>query len=124
MIVTAIICIQVATCVPAAVNVIDGDTLRVDAETIRLLGLDAPETSRAACGTEAAAGMLARQWMAEHLSGARVTIERAGQDSLGRTLASVSAGGADLTQAAIADGVALPYVAGKHRQRQAHWCGN
>jgi len=122
MIVLAIICIQPATCIPAAVTVIDGDTIRVGAETIRLRGLDAPETSRAACGAEAAAGLLARQWMAEHLSGATVTIERAGQDSLGRTLASVSAGGADLTAHAIADGVALPYVAGKHRQRQAQWC--
>jgi endonuclease YncB( thermonuclease family) len=35
-----------------AITVVDGDTIRVEGETFRLVGFDAPETYRAQCASE------------------------------------------------------------------------
>ncbi|MGB0966882.1 MAG: thermonuclease family protein [Halocynthiibacter sp.] len=47
------------------IYVIDGDTIRVDAQTIRLTGFNTPEVRSAACEAERIAGIKAK----EHLRG-------------------------------------------------------
>jgi hypothetical protein len=37
---------------PGQIEMLDGDTIRVAGETFRLVGFDAPETSRARCASE------------------------------------------------------------------------
>lgn len=91
--------ILVAAMLACTPVVIDGDTLRCGDERIRLLGIDAPEKAgrcrpgrRCAPGDAAASTASLRRALA-----GRVTINRVGRDRYGRTLATVSAGGRDLS---------------------------
>lgn len=70
--------------------VVDGDTIVLDGERIRLFGLDCPEL-RDPGGSAAAATMRAL------LAGQPLTLKRRGQDRYGRTVAKVFAGGRDVT---------------------------
>jgi micrococcal nuclease len=86
-----------------SVRVIDGDTLVVGQETVRLLGIDCPETTRnARCrrqGERCEAGLERGQQAKAYLTRAvdsSVVVERHGQDRYGRTLGYVSVAGRDL----------------------------
>lgn len=71
------------------IQVVDGDTLRVGQERMRLLGMDAPESGqRDGRGNDA--GAAAKQVLSNLVQGQRVRIERQGQDVYGRTLVHVS----------------------------------
>ena len=72
----------------------DGDTLRVvldngDSRTLRLLGVDAPESGQAG-------GAEAREFVAARVCAARVVWHDHGTDRYGRTVASVEVDGQDL----------------------------
>jgi micrococcal nuclease len=96
---------------PAGAYVIDGDTIRLRAgETIRILNIDAPETTRARCEAEAALGYKARERLATLLRGATITLDRCDgarcTDPYGRTLARVFANGKDVGETLISEGLA------------------
>lgn len=102
-------------------HVIDGDTIVVDQQRIRIADLDAPETHRSRCPAEHEAGIRARDALAEILTSRPWTVDPVGTDRYGRTLAIVwlSDAGERRSVAAemTAEGVALPWVG-----RTRDWC--
>jgi endonuclease YncB( thermonuclease family) len=106
---------------PAAAQraqVIDGDTIRVSGETIRMMGLDAPEM-RGRCPAERRLARAATDRLRQ-LVVPRVSLERRGRDRYRRTLAVVrDRAGRDLAQVLIREGLARPY---NGRGRRQGWC--
>ena len=89
---------QTARAFEAHVRVVDGDTLAVGAQRIRILGCDAPEMN-----TEA--GRCAKTRMAQLVAGAPVRFVPQGQDVYGRLLArAYDAYGVDLARRMVAEG--------------------
>ncbi|MFK4794689.1 thermonuclease family protein [Sphingobium sp. ZW T5_29] len=77
----------------AAVTVVDGDTLRIDGERIRLLGIDAPEIHGCRPGRVCVPGDgNASKRSLQGMMGGRISVQRVGQDRYGRTLAQVYVG--------------------------------
>jgi len=108
-----------AEAVTSAVSVYDGDTITIDGERIRILGLDTPEIGRGArCAAEARAAEEARDELHRLLRGAEITLRRDGTDRYGRTLAYVYADGRDVAGVLIGTGLARPYDGG----RRDGWC--
>lgn len=111
------------------IRVIDGDTVALaSGERIRLIGIDAPEIGRARCWRERRIAVRASARLAHHLRQGPVTIRRCDgsrcQDRYRRTLADLTlSDGRDAGRVLIREGLALPYRAGRLRERQAHWCG-
>lgn len=60
--------------------IIDGDTIAIGSERIRLLNVDAPESFRPRCDAELVAGLKAKERLAQLLRGGPIEIERHGQD--------------------------------------------
>lgn len=92
-------------------RVIDGDTLAVAGERIRLNGIDAPET-RQTCtrnGHPWACGKAATQAMRELVGQRAVRCKVSGRDKYGRAIAACFADGRDLQQQLIRQGLALAY---------------
>lgn len=92
---------------------IDGDTLEIDGERVRLEGIDAPETEQTCgggwfktwnCG-RAAADQL--RWL---VGGRRVDCAAAGRDKYGRTLGWCSADGRDINAEMVRSGHAWAFV--------------
>ena len=105
--------------------IIDGDTIAIGKERIRILSIDTPETFRSRCENELVLGLRAKQRLRELLDSGDVRIEREGRDRYHRTLANVFAGGIDVGATLLREGFALPYEPGgaaKLRRLQA-WCG-
>lgn len=119
----------------AGIYVIDGDTIVVGREHIRLIGVDAPETRQARCNAELRLGLAAKARVVSLLreacgplakaeAGRCLTIQRQpAPDRYGRTLARVGLGGRDLATLLIAEGLARPYLCpqGRCPARQP-WC--
>jgi micrococcal nuclease len=106
------------------VYVIDGDTIALARERIRLLAIDAPETRDARCERERVAGYEAR--VVDLLRfGRSVDIHRNGHDQYGRTLAHIVIDGRDLGEQLVREKLALPYRSGAEANsaRVARWCG-
>ncbi|MGH0276956.1 thermonuclease family protein [Sinorhizobium meliloti] len=91
------------------VIIIDGDTIRMDGITIRIMELDTPETFKSRCENELVLGLAAKEHLRSLLDCGTVTYEATGTDRYGRTLAKVHVGGVNVGQQMIRDGVALPY---------------
>jgi endonuclease YncB( thermonuclease family) len=92
-------------------RVVDGDTIEVAGETIRLFGIDAPELDQP-CETDAgrwACGDWARDALSERLRGQQVTCTAQERDRYGRWLAVCELDGQDLNQALVRDGAATAY---------------
>ena len=87
-------------------------------ESIRILGLDAPEMD-GDCPTERRLAEAARARLIKLLASGRVSIERNGCDRYQRTLGAVSVDGRDVAAVLIAEGLARPYDGGRRRS----WCG-
>jgi endonuclease YncB( thermonuclease family) len=90
------------------VSVIDGDTIRIGTEHVRLLGIDAPELHRCPRYRHCAPGdpVASRRNLQRILSG-RITISRGPLDRYGRTLAHVYANGRNVACAQLAAGMAI-----------------
>lgn len=100
-------------------SVHDGDTFRLGAERIRILGMDAPEIGDGAkCDQEQRAAVAARDYLETALRSDDVHIERHGFDVYGRTLARVYVDGRDIADAMLGEGLARPYVPRRH----GDWC--
>lgn len=108
-----------------SVVIIDGDTIALGRERIRILNIDAPESFRSRCEAELAAGLRAKARLADLLRAGGISIERHGHDRYGRTLARIgTASGLDAGEVLVAEGLALPWTAGAvaWQHRYDHWC--
>ncbi|HWJ72388.1 MAG TPA: thermonuclease family protein [Kaistia sp.] len=97
---------------------VDGDTVRLGDERIRIIGLDAPEL-HARCRAEKRLAERARDRMAELISGDHVEVIRSTRkDKYRRTLAIIRVNGVDVARVMIFEGLARPY----HGERRQSWC--
>ena len=113
---TAALALAIAACpAPPAQRVtcvVDGDTVWIAREKIRLLDIDAPEMN-GKCAAESALARRARDRLIVLLNARTVTIERDGVDRYGRTLARLG----DVGEVLVREGLARRW--GDRRG----WCG-
>lgn len=111
--------ILVFTSTLGPVEVIDGDTIRHEGKSIRVLGLDTPEI-RSRCPSEKIAAHGARDRLARLIEGAKkIQIEPSKRpDRYGRVLATITIDGRNVADILIGEGLARPYQGGK----RASWC--
>lgn len=99
------IALAIAVCqappAPRVTCVVDGDTVWIAREKIRLLDIDAPEMN-GSCPAESALARQARDRLVVLLQQADVTIEREGRDRYGRTLARLGDVGEQLVREGLA----------------------
>jgi endonuclease YncB( thermonuclease family) len=97
--------------VVGAARVIDGDTLRIDGDKIRLYGIDAPERRQGceAAGADYPCGIVATAWMVERTVGNQVRCEGKRRDRYRRLIAVCYVGGESLNAAIVKAGWALAY---------------
>lgn len=108
--------------------VIDGDTFRLGDRTIRLIGIDAPETHPARCEAEAKAGEAATAELQRLLNaGPFVMVSRIDEptDRYGRELRAVRRALPDGTTQVIAEEMIASGTVRAYRGAfRAGWCGN
>jgi len=92
-------------------RVIDGDTLDIAGDRVRLFGIDAPERSQPCDrnGQVWACGEWARVVLAGQISGTPVNCDVQDHDHYGRAVAICHAAGADIGQIMVAAGAAQAY---------------
>lgn len=100
-----------AQTVVGTATVIDGDTLDIGGECIRLFGIDAPESQQTCTRGQAiwACGSEAGRHLATLIAGRTVRCEARDTDAYGRTVALCRAGSIDLSQAMVQTGFALAF---------------
>lgn len=93
-------------------EVIDGDTLHVAGERIRLLGIDAPESQQQCqrAGANWACGEESTRQLQSLVGGRTVRCEARDVDRYGRTVAVCRAGSLDLGQAMVQTGMAVAFT--------------
>jgi endonuclease YncB( thermonuclease family) len=92
-------------------TVVDGDTLRLGGERVRLLNLDAPERAQIctdAAGAQWACGEAARSYLRRLLASGDITCTPTGRDRYERLLARCSGAGSDLGGQVVGAGLAVP----------------
>ena len=92
-------------------RIIDGDTIQVSGERVRLLGIDAPE-SRQSCmlsGVDWPCGQNATRALTSATNGKVVTCKGGRRDRYGRLIAICYVGADDLNARMVRDGWALAY---------------
>jgi endonuclease YncB( thermonuclease family) len=89
-------------------RIIDGDTIDIGGERIRLWGVDAPE-ARQQCTARGNPGRSARSALARAVGGRTVTCAVRDHDDYGRTVAQCSVAGVDLGAAMVSQGWAWDY---------------
>jgi endonuclease YncB( thermonuclease family) len=85
------------------IAVIDGDTLRLDGQVVRLRGVEAPDRGDR-CRGELDCGGAATTALAGLVRGRRVECALADHDAAGRPYAACNANGTDLSRAIVASG--------------------
>jgi len=93
-------------------RVIDGDTIEIAGERVRLAGIDAPEihqTCIASSGDEWRAGRIAANHLERMVRHQHVTCRAAGRDSYGRILGRCTANGRNVNAAMIREGMAWAF---------------
>jgi endonuclease YncB( thermonuclease family) len=103
------------------VYVIDGDTVAIARERIRVLGIDAPETREARCERERVAGYQTKARVVDLLRfGRSIDIHRQGHDGYGRTLARIIVDGRDLGEQLVREKLATPLPIRRRGQSRTH----
>jgi micrococcal nuclease len=96
--------------------VVDGDTVWIEGEKIRLEGIDAPEP-RGRCYEELIAAAKATERLRVLLTENQFTIKRSGKDRYGRTLAMIMIGDRSAGEIMISEGLVR-----KWRGKRENWC--
>ena len=93
------------------VRVVDGDTLVLDGNKTRLGGIDAPDNGQTCArnGTNWDCGSSATEAMRLLIDRRQVRCEISGRDRYGRAIAACFAGGRDLQEELVRQGLALAY---------------
>jgi endonuclease YncB( thermonuclease family) len=105
-------------------SIIDGDTLEIHGQRIRLSGIDAPESSQLCRGDDSLqyqCGAKAANQLDEHIGGRPVSCEGVGQDQYRRVVAVCSIDGVDLGEWLVRAGLAFDwprYSKGKYAAAQ------
>lgn len=97
--------------------VVDGDTLWIEHEKVRLVGIDTAEMEHPRCGKPGPMARAAQARLWQLMQATPIRIERTGTDRYRRTLGRVFAGGIDVGQQLLAEGLARVYVPG-----EKPWC--
>jgi micrococcal nuclease len=109
---------------------IDGDTIMIGSEHLRIVGLDTPETKFAACAAERSHGLRAQRRLQELLNAGPVSLTRQrvtrgpnkGKlrlDKYKRTLGVVRVGGREVAGILISEQLGVSYSG---RGRRIDWC--
>ena len=101
--------------------VVDGDTIQVNGERIRMVDYDTPEISEPRCASEYALGEKAKFRLLELLNSGTVEIRPWGArdiDKYGRKLRLVLVDGRSVGDTLISEGMAWPWEGHRHA-----WCG-
>ena len=100
--------------------VVDGDTIYLEGQKIRIAGIDAPETHDYDCPEELMLGDRATDRLQELLNGGAVTLTSIDRDEdvYGRKLREVAVDGSDVGDTLISEGLARAYGGGRRS-----WCG-
>jgi endonuclease YncB( thermonuclease family) len=122
--------------VAAPISVLDGDTVRMNGETYRLVGFDTPETgAQARCEGENALGRAATLRLRELVTAEDASLVRVAcacrpgtegtrQCNFGRLCGRVTAHGRDVGAILVSEGLAHRYVcSGTRCPRRQSWCG-
>lgn len=106
---------------PASIRVIDGDTIELHGQTVRLVGFDTPETWKPECDFERVLGQQATARLAELVSSGRGVdiMMLPGRDRYNRGLGRLFIGNVDVSEILTTEGLARPYEGG----RREGWCG-
>lgn len=101
------------------VDVIDGDTFRLDGATIRIADIDTPETNPPRCAYEAELGERATRRLAALLAQGPFELARIDRDTdrYGRKLRIVTRGGRSIGDQLVAEGLARTWTG-----RRQPWC--
>lgn len=117
-------------------RVIDGDTLEVRGERIRLFGIDAPEIGQPWWdeeGREQDAGEVAKRALEQRVDGRRLSVKVLREDQYRRTVAIVKVDGRDVARSLVADGFAFASpgsaryrrtASSARRRRRGFWRGD
>lgn len=99
--------------------VVDGDTLYIDGQKIRIADIDTPEIAQPACPREEELGLAATARLVELMNGGGIGVRRQGRDEdrYGRKLRILVSQGRSLGDTLVAEGLAHPW-----RGRKANWC--
>lgn len=119
-VVAALVCFTALVCSPEKVKVVDGDTISIRGENIRIEGINAPEL-KGHCREEKVRALRARSRLMSLLQDAKVVIDRQGFDRYRRTLAFVSADGTPIGDILMREGLARKWVQDYHGQEEP-WC--
>lgn len=97
--------------VTGSARVIDGDTLQLAGQKVRLFGIDAPELDQVCDrgGRRWACGDAARAALVQIIGGRRLTCTVQDIDRYGRNVATCLAGGDDVAALMVRQGLALAY---------------
>ena len=119
----------------ASISVVDGDTVRANGQTYRLVGFDTPESgSLARCERERKLADAATNRLRQLVTNGQTALERVScncrpgtegtqQCNHGRLCASLRADGQDVGTILISEGLARPYVCGQSGcPRRQSWC--
>lgn len=111
---------------------IDGDSLKVAGQEVRLKGVDAPEITQMCknkVGREYACGVEAKKWLRGQLQRGAVICQIEGKDRYGRLLGVCRRGELALNAAIVREGIAVDYgdypleQAQAQRQQAGLWSG-
>ena len=101
--------------------VLDGDTIIVDGEHIRLANIDTPEIGRAKCDDELRRGLMAKTRLRQIIGEGTLEIARGDKgrmtDRYGRSLGRVLIDGRDVGEVLISEGLARRWDGRRHP-----WC--
>lgn len=113
-----------AAALAAAPVAVDGDTFKFDGATFRLLNVDTPELSHPRCAAEYDLAVRARDRLTDLLGKGDIVFEARYLDRYGRTVARVTAGGVDVGEVLVREGLALKWRPGpvEKAKRLAVWC--
>ena len=105
--------------------IIDGDTIDVRGERIRILNIDAPESFRSRCEVELKLALRTKERLGELLRAGPVEVDREGRDRYRRTLATLSTREGDVGRFLVRERLALPWQDGREakERRLKAWCG-